>query len=109
MITTVRESNNSIRELNKQLIIFATAVISISLLIFQNLNTIFDPTICDKYILSIIWALLGFSVFFGIKQFITDYYFFTEWTKFYSTLWEKVITEQVSERIKKEFGNNIRC
>lgn len=104
---SVREANESIRKLNGHLIIFATAIISFSLLTFQNVNIFLNFTICDKYILSIIWGLLGLSVFFGIIQFIVDYNFFLEWKKYYLTLWEKVIIEKVSENIKEKLGNNI--
>lgn len=95
-----KEINAVFRELNRHLILFATAILSFSLIIFQNEMVINNLNIFDKWILSIIWIVLGLSILLGIAQFYIDYKFFKEMNQAYTSMAKDIIHERVTEEIK---------
>ena len=92
-----KETNIIFRELNRQLILFATAVLSISLFIFGD-NFFFEKiSNLDKHLLAIIWILLGVSILSGIIQFFIDYFFFKKWTKAKFSIVEDIATGNINK------------
>ena len=96
------EGNETFRELNKTLIIFATAILSFSLFIFLNTDIVKTINFYEKIILVSIWLLLGLSILAGIKQFFEDYNFFKSHVNFNSAVVSKCINEDEVKRYKLE-------
>jgi hypothetical protein len=69
---TNKAANEIFRDLNKQLILVATVLLSISFLLIKET----DLVAYQKHILFFSWVFSGFSIVFGIIQFFNDYYFF---------------------------------
>jgi len=90
------EANKIFRELNRQLILFATAVLSISLFVFRG-DSFLKKTSLDRHLLSTIWILLGVSILSGIIQFFIDYFFFKKWAKAKFSVAEGVATGEINE------------
>ncbi len=103
-----KEANEAVKELNKHLILFATAILSFSLFIFQNEKIIKNIIIIDKYILVIIWILLGLSIPFGIAQFYTDYNFFKKWNKTYKSIIQDITSERITEKIRNTIDETMK-
>lgn len=103
-----KEANEAVKELNKHLILFATAILSFSLFIFQNEKIIKNIIIIDKYILIIIWILLGLSIPFGIAQFYTDYNFFKKWNKTYKSIIQDITSERINEKIRNTIDETMK-
>ena len=103
-----KEANEAVKELNKHLILFATAILSFSLFIFQNEKIVKNIIITDKYILIIIWILLGLSIPFGIAQFYTDYNFFKKWNKTYKSIILDIASERITEKIRDTINEKMK-
>jgi len=92
-----KEANEVFRELNRQLILFATAVLSISLFIFRNDSFYKQIFILDKHLLVITWILLGISILAGIIQFFIDYFFFKKWAKAKFSIVEGIVRGEINK------------
>jgi len=92
-----KEANEVFRELNRQLILFATAVLSISLFVFRDVSFFEKISNLDRHLLAMIWILLGVSILAGIIQFFIDYFFFKKWTKAKFSIVEGIATGEIDE------------
>jgi len=100
----VKESNETLRTINTQLIFFATAIFSLSFIIFQNEQILKSLLFFDKIILILIWLSLGFSVYFGISQFFKDYEFFKKFTIFNSKMLVLLKDEKYLDIFKNKYN-----
>jgi len=91
------EANKVFRELNQQLILFATAILSISLFVFRNDSFLKKITNFDKHLLSMIWIFLGVSILSGIIQFFIDYFFFKKWANAKFSIAEGIAIGEINE------------
>ena len=103
-----KEANEAVKELNKHLILFSTAILSFSLYIFQNEKIVKNIIITDKYILIFIWILLGLSIPFRIAQFYTDYNFFKKWNKTYKSIILDIASERITEKIRNTIDEDMK-
>jgi hypothetical protein len=98
--TSQQEGNETFRGLNIQLIFFAAAILSFSLLIFLNKDITSQLNINDKKLLILTWVLLGLSVLFGILQFWETYNFFKKHSDLQSFLVYKLSNDSEIKNIK---------
>jgi hypothetical protein len=102
--TSQQEGNETFRGLNIQLIFFAAAILSFSLLIFLNKDIINNINIVDKIILILTWIGLGLSVLFGLTQFFVTYNFFKEHSKLQTYLIDKLENDNEITKTKRALG-----
>jgi len=107
-----KETNEVFRELVRQLILVATAFLSISPFVFKIEGLTAKFGCVSKLILTSSWILLGCSIIFGIIQIFIDYNYFRKWTKAKFTIVEKIVSGEANNednlnKIAKEAQRDI--
>ena len=94
----MKEANEVLRELSRQLILVATVFLSVSAFVFYVRDIFQRFKIYNKWMLISFWILTGLSLLFGIVQIILDSYFFSKW----ASVNQEIVEDIANEKIKKE-------
>lgn len=102
----ITAGNETSHALNKQLIFFATTVLSLSLFIFGHPEVLGRLEYIDRWLMILAWISLAFSAIFGGLQFFIVIGFFKKWSRAMSLSIDEVC--QVKKNKKRLNGLDMR-